>query len=53
MRLASARYDGADLAPLTEAVPARAIEPAPNGRRPTDAYTHEPLAYGDVPRRSG
>lgn len=49
MRLASARYDGADLAPLTEAVPGSGHPSLhPNGRHVlTDAYTHEPLAYGD------
>ena len=49
MRLVRARYDGADLASMTDAV-VGSRHPAmhPDGRHVvTDAYPHEPLAYGD------
>ena len=49
MLLVSTRYDGSDLGPMTEAVPGSGHPSLhPDGRHVlTDAYTHEPLAYGD------
>lgn len=49
MLLVWARYDGTDLRPMTEALPGSGHPSLhPDGRHViTDAYTHEPLAYGD------
>lgn len=49
MLLVSARHDGSDLRPMTEAVPGSGHPTLhPDGRHVvTDVYTHEPLAFPD------